>query len=101
MDNNYVTLEGDAYRISGSRVSLDSIVYHYLSGLSPESITDNFDTLSLEQVYGAITYYLSHRNEVDRHLMQNRAKFDALRKKARESHPFLCRKLEERQDALS
>ena len=101
MDNNYVHLEGDAYRITGTRVSLDSIVYDYLSGLSPESIAENFDTLSLEQVYGAITYYLSHRKEVDRHLMQNRAKFDALRIKARESHPLLYRKLEEMQEALS
>lgn len=82
-------------------VSLDSIVYDYLSGLSPESIADNFDTLSLEQVYGAITYYLSHKDEVDRHLMQNRAKFDALRKPARKSHPLLYRKLEEMQEALS
>ena len=101
MDNNYVSVDNDSYRISGTRVSLDSIVYDYLSGLSPESIADNFDTLSLEQVYGAITYYLSHKDEVDRHLMQNRAKFDALRKQARESHPRLYRKLEEMQEALS
>jgi uncharacterized protein (DUF433 family) len=101
MDNNYVNVDGDSYRIAGSRVSLDSIVYDYLSGLSPESIADNFNTLSLEQVYGAITYYLSHRKEVDQHLMQNRAKFDALRKQARESHPLLYRKLEKMQEALS
>jgi len=101
VDNTYVSRAGDAYRITGTRVSLDSIVYDYLSGLSPENIADNFDTLSLEQVYGAITYYLSHLDEVDRHLMQNRAKFDALRKKARESHPLLYRKLEEMQEAVS
>ena len=83
MDNSYVTTEGDSYRITGTRVSLDSVVYDYLSGLSPESIADNFDTISLEQVYGAITFYLSHRNEVDRHLMQNLVKFEALRKQAR------------------
>jgi uncharacterized protein (DUF433 family) len=100
MDNNYISVEGDSYRITGTRVSLDSVVYDYLSGLSPESIADNFDTLSLEQVYGAITFYLSHRSEVDQYLMQNRAKFDALREKARESHPLLYRKLEERQEAL-
>lgn len=88
MDNTYISVDGDSYRIRGSRVSLDSVVYDYLSGLSPESIADNFDTLSLEQVYGAITYYLSHRDEVDRHLMQNRAKFDSLRQKARESNPL-------------
>ena len=101
VDNNYVNVDGDSYRITGTRVSLESVVYDYLSGLSPESIADNFDTLSLEQVYGAITFYLSHRNEVERHLMQNRAKFDALRQKARESHPLLYRKLEEMQEALS
>ncbi|HEY6233415.1 MAG TPA: DUF433 domain-containing protein [Pyrinomonadaceae bacterium] len=95
MDNSYVNRAGDAYRITGTRVSLDSIVYDYLSGLSPENIAENFDTLSLEQVYGAITYYLSHRNEVDQHLMQNREKFEALRKKARETHPLLYRKLDE------
>ena len=100
MDNNYVSVVDDVYRITGTRVSLDSIVYDYLSGLSPESIADNFDTLSLERVYGAIAFYLSHRDEVDRHLMSNRAKFDALRKKARESHPLLYRKLEEMQEAL-
>jgi uncharacterized protein (DUF433 family) len=101
MDNNYVSVDGNSYRITGSRVSLDSVVYDYLSGLSPESIADNFDTLTLEQVYGAITFYLSHRNEVEQHLMQNRAKFDALRKEARKSHPLLYRKLEEMQEALS
>ena len=101
IDSNYVSVVGDAYRIAGTRVSLDSVVFDYLSGLSPESIADNFDTLSLEQVYGAITFYLSRRIEVDRHLMQNRAKFDALRKQARETHPLLYRKLEEMQEALS
>ena len=101
MDNNYINVQGDAYRITGTRVSLDSIVYDYLSGLSPESIADNFDTLTLEQVYGAITYYLSNRDEVNRHLVKNRAKFDALRKNARKSHPLLYRKLEEMQEAVS
>ena len=32
MDNNYVSVEGDSYRIIGTRVSLDSVVYDYLSG---------------------------------------------------------------------
>src|SRR5438067_1671930 len=88
LDNNYVSIDSESYRITGTRVSLDSIVYDYLSGLSPEAIADNFDTLSLEQVYGAITFYLSHRGEVDQHLMHNRDKFEALRKQARESSPI-------------
>jgi uncharacterized protein (DUF433 family) len=101
MDKKYVQIDDNSYRISGTRVSLDSIVYDYLSGLSPESIAENFDTLSLEQIYGAITFYLSHKNEVDQHLMANRAKFNALREQARETHPLLYRKLEQMQEALS
>jgi uncharacterized protein (DUF433 family) len=95
METSYVMEADGAYRITGSRVSLDSVVYDFLSGLSPESIADNYDTLTLEQVYGAITYYLAHRTEVDAHLRRSRAKFDALRLQARAAHPLLYQKLEE------
>ncbi len=98
MEKNYVTKTKDNYRITGSRVSLDSIIYDFLSGLSPESIVDNYDTLTLEQVYGAITYYLAHRAEIDAHLQRNRTKFDSLRLRARASHPLLYRKLEQAQE---
>ena len=101
MANNYVNVEGDSYRTNGTRVSLDSVVYDYLSGLSPESIADSLDTLSLEQVYGAITFHLSHQDEVNRHLMRNRVHFDELRKKARESNPILYSKLDQPQEALT
>jgi len=94
MSEAYVEKVGSAYRIAGTRISLDSIIYDFLSGLSPESIVDNFDGLTLEKVYGAITYYLAHRSEVDAHLQRNRAKFDALRLQARRSHPLLYEKLE-------
>ena len=89
METSYVMEIDGAYRITGSRISLDSVVYDFLSGLSPESITDNYDTLTLEQVYGAITYYLAHRTEVDVHLRRNHAKFDALRLQAPCSSPTL------------
>ena len=98
METSYVTGVDGAYQITGSRVSLDSVVYDFLSGLSPESIADNYDTLTLEQVYGAITYYLAHRTKVDAHLRRNRAKFDALRLQARAAHPLLYQKLEEVQE---
>jgi uncharacterized protein (DUF433 family) len=101
METSYVLEVDGAYRITDSRVSLDSVVYDFLSGLSPESIADNYDTLTLEQVYGAITYYLAHRTEVDPHLQRNRAKFDALRLQARSDHPLLYQKLEAVQEVPS
>ena len=50
MSKQYVTQIQGAYRLSGTRVSLDSVVYAFLNGLSPESIVDSFPTLTLEQV---------------------------------------------------
>src|SRR5947208_6831027 len=94
MSEAYVEKVGSAYRIAGTRISLDSIIYDFLRGLSPESIVDNFDGLTLEQVYGAITYYLAHRAEVDAYLQKNRAKFESLRLQARATHPLLYKKLE-------
>jgi uncharacterized protein (DUF433 family) len=101
MEQSYVAQIEGGYRITGSRVSLDSVVYDFLSGLSPESIVDNYDTLTLEQVYGAITYYLAHRAEVDAHLQRNRDKFETLRVQARAAHPLLYQKLEEVQEVPS
>jgi uncharacterized protein (DUF433 family) len=96
MSASYVEQTEGAYRIAGTRFSLDSVVYDFLNGLSPESIVDNFEGLTLEQVYGAITYYLAHRNEVDAYLQRNREKFEALRVQARTAHPLLYQKLETR-----
>ena len=75
-------------------MSLDSIVLAFLDGLSPETIaTECFPVLTLEQVYGAITYYLAHRAEIDRYLQQVDAEFDALRQTTRSADPQFHAKL--------
>ena len=53
-----------------SDVSLDSIVYCFREGLSPESIAESFPTLTLEQVYGAIAFYLANQPIVDQYLRE-------------------------------
>jgi Protein of unknown function (DUF433) len=90
---NYVEKRDKAYWIAGSRVSLDSVIYAFLEGSSPESIVDSFDTLSLEQVYGAI-YYLSHRSEVDAYPKNGESDYDALCRQARALNPLLYQKLD-------
>jgi hypothetical protein len=46
-------------------VPLAGIVREFQDGQSPEAIRSAVPTLTLEQVYGAITFYLGHRVEVD------------------------------------
>ena len=71
MEKQYVEQSDQGYRITGSRVALDSVILAFLDGYSPETIaTECFPVLSLEQVYGAITYYLANRNQIDAYLQQ-------------------------------
>ncbi len=96
MEKSYVEQRDGGYWISGTRVSLDSVVLAFLEGLSPETIaTECFSTLTLEQVYGAIAYYLAHRAELDAYLKGADAEFEALRQAARRDAPELARKLAE------
>jgi uncharacterized protein (DUF433 family) len=94
MEKQYVEKRDEAYWIAGTRVSLDSVVLAFLDGLSPETIVaECFPVLTLEQVYGAIAYYLSHRNEIGAHLKQAEAEFESLRRVTNE--PAFSRKMAE------
>jgi uncharacterized protein (DUF433 family) len=76
----YVEKRNGGYYVVGSRVSLDSIVYEFLEGASPESIVRNFPSLSLEQVYGVITFYLANRPEMDTYLAETEKLWEEARK---------------------
>lgn len=52
-----------------------------------------FPVLNLEQVYGAITHYLSHRDEVDHYLGGRQQDFEAARQAARDADPMFYQKL--------
>jgi uncharacterized protein (DUF433 family) len=66
--SEYVTWDGAAYRIDGSRVTLDSVLYPFWDGASPEAIQQDYPTLSLESVYGAIAFYLGNKDRVDSYM---------------------------------
>lgn len=93
--DNYIGRHDDGYRVRGTRVSPDSVVYRFLEGLSPESIqSDCFPTLTLEQVYGAITFYLPNRAEVDAYLRTADQDFEAFRQRVRDEYPQAHRRLD-------
>jgi uncharacterized protein (DUF433 family) len=95
MNDAYIEPRDGAYVVTGTRVSFDSIVYAFLDGQSAEAIAQAFPVLTLEQVYGAITYYLAHRDEVDRYLEGRRQDFDTARQAARDADPMFYQKLAE------
>ena len=73
--------EGGTIRIKGSRVSLDSIVYHFKLGATAEQIAHKFPSLELADIYAAITYYLNHREAVEEYLQQQEAEGDAIQER--------------------
>jgi uncharacterized protein (DUF433 family) len=101
MSKEYVVQQEGAYRIIGTRVSLDSVVYAFRRGASPESIQRSFPTLTLEQIYGAITFYLSHQEEIDQYLLDGEAEHEKLRAASRAENAELYKKLRARKEALT
>lgn len=95
MNEMYIEQRDGGYWIRGKRVSLDSVVYRFIEGLSPESIASEcFPTLSLEDVYGAITYYLAHRAEIDSYLQEADRDYDAFRERVRAEYPEAHRRFD-------
>jgi len=93
MGGQYVEQRDGAYWIAGTRVSLDSIVYAFVGGQTAESIAQSFPLLSLEQVYGAIAFYLANRGDVDAYLSKAREDYEAKRRTARDADPTFYQKL--------
>lgn len=93
LTKQYVEQRDNGYWIEGTRISLDSVVYSFLDGESPESIVQNFPLLRLEQVYGGIAFYLANQELIDQYLEAGEAEFENLRQSLREKNSFLYQKL--------
>jgi uncharacterized protein (DUF433 family) len=96
MSKEYVERVDESYRVACTRVSLDSIVYCFWNGDSPESIVQSFPVLTLDQVYGAIAYYLVHQDEIDEYIKQGEVDYEAKREAARKADPMFFQKMDER-----
>lgn len=101
MDPNFVEQRDGVFYVVGSRVALDFIVREFQHGESPEAIQSHYPTLSLEQVNGAIAFYLGHKDEVQKGIAE-RERLEADFCKAHPTPPHLKEKLERaRQNLLA
>lgn len=93
--NEYVSASpGAGWRIADTRVSLDSVVHAYWDGRLPEAIVADFPSLSLEQVHGALAFYLRHRALIDQYLAEQDARWRQLQQESATRHsPLLQRVL--------
>lgn len=87
-DEGYVQQDDGGYWVQDTRVSLDSVIAAFHDGLSPETIAaECLPVLTLEQVYGALAYYLRHRPAVDAYLAADEGEYEAFRRDVRARYP--------------
>src|SRR5438552_15936308 len=59
----------DDIRVKGTRVGIETVLYNFIHRqLSPEEIVATYPTLTLEQVYATILYYLHNKDAVTAYL---------------------------------
>jgi uncharacterized protein (DUF433 family) len=71
--------EAGVLLVAGTRVPLDSVIYAFNEGATPEEIVQDFPTLDLAAVYAVVGYYLQHRAEVEEYLEQRQVQREELK----------------------
>jgi uncharacterized protein (DUF433 family) len=90
----YVDQRNGGYYVAGTRISLDSVVYAFLKGATPEGIQSSYTALNLEQIFGSLAYYLANRPTIDAYLRQQKIDFDQMRAEARAKDPAFYAQME-------
>ena len=69
LEDHFDFLAPDDIRIKGSRIGIESVLYEHIHrGQTPEAIAETFPSLTLEQIYATILYYLHNRERIDAYL---------------------------------
>jgi uncharacterized protein (DUF433 family) len=77
MSKEFVGRRDGSFYLAGSRVPLTHIVREFQRGEPPEAIRSHYPALSLEQVYGAIAFYLGSKEEVEGDIAEREREEDA------------------------
>jgi uncharacterized protein (DUF433 family) len=95
MQSEYIEQRNGGYYVAGTRISLDSVVYAFNRGDSPERILKEFPLLDrVSRVYGAIAFYLDHKVEIDKYLEETELEFEASGIPLEQANPVLWDKIQ-------
>jgi uncharacterized protein (DUF433 family) len=95
MHSEYIEQRDGGYYVAGTRISLDSVVYAFNRGDSPERILEEFPLLDKPaRVYGAIAYYLDHKAAIDKYLEETEREFEAGGIPMAQDNPVLWEKIQ-------
>src|ERR1700692_4408808 len=93
MAKEYVAKSEGVYRVGGTRVSLDSLIYLFREGMSAESMVESYPALTLEEVHGALAFYLANQREIDNYLAEGSRSSESQHEESRRTNAELIAKL--------
>ena len=71
LEDYFDFLASNDIRLKGTRIGIETILYDFIHrSQSPEEIAATYPSLTLEQVYATITYYLHKKEEVSKYLTE-------------------------------
>lgn len=70
LEDYFNFLSTDDIRLKGTRIGIETILFDYLfRAKTPEEIAKTYTSLTLEQVYATILYYLHNKQVVDDYMI--------------------------------
>lgn len=95
MAKDYIEKRETGYYVIGTRIPIDTIVTAFLNGDTPETIRSSFPSLTLQQVYGGILFYLENREVVEASMKVDEEALAKLNQEFRDKNPALFQKLQD------
>jgi uncharacterized protein (DUF433 family) len=84
--------EVERIRIKGHRIAIEHVLEHFKAGMQPDQIQrEMYPTLTLEEVYATITYYLHNREAVDEYDRKGEAIAEAYYQEYQRRGPYFLR----------
>ena len=83
MNNAHIPLETNAdgvIYITGTRITLDTVVATFKDGATAEEIVYEYPSLNLADVYSVISYYLREQSKIEAYLRKRQLRSDEIRK---------------------
>lgn len=69
LEDYFNFLEPHDIRIQGTRVGIETVLYDYIfRARTPEEIEQSYSTITLDQVYATILYYLRNKEAIEKYI---------------------------------
>ena len=86
-DTPFLTQEDNGtIRVTGSRITLDTLVAHIEQGRSARWIHNSFPSLSVKEISNVMAWYRDHKTEADEYILAGEIEAEKLRREI-ESEP--------------